>query len=147
MPLNSTNWGVAPAAPMPMTRARFDTKPSFAPKTAARKVPESRRRPRAASPRTTSWWIFSSAAIAGVANGSSLYGERPSAFWASASTKIDPKLRAIQARSRVPSPGRGSREGSPPSRPSQCASWRPSASASARRMSRSSPSRRVASSR
>ena len=70
MPLKSTNCGATPVAPMPITRARFDTSPSFAPNTAARKVPDSRRRPRAASPRTTSWWIFSSAAIAGVANGS-----------------------------------------------------------------------------
>ena len=70
MPLNSTNCGATPVAPMPMTRARLETRPSLAPKTAARNVPDRRRRPRAASPRTTSWWIFSSAAIAGVANGS-----------------------------------------------------------------------------
>ena len=37
------------------------TSPSLAPKTAARKVPDIRARPRAASPRTTSPWIRSSA--------------------------------------------------------------------------------------
>ena len=71
MPLNSTNCEETPVAPTPITRARFETSPSLAPNTAARKVPDRRRRPRAARPRTTSWWIFSSAAIAGVANGSS----------------------------------------------------------------------------
>ena len=84
----------------------------------------------------------SSAAIVAVAYGSPAYGERPSAFCARASTKIDPKRRAIHASRRVLTSGRGSRAGSPPSSASQCASWRPSASARARRISRSSPVRR-----
>ncbi len=55
---------------MPITSDRLLTRPSLAPKTAARKVPASRLRPRVASPRTTSSWICSSAAMAGVADGS-----------------------------------------------------------------------------
>ncbi|MCY1248725.1 hypothetical protein D9M72_621870 [compost metagenome] len=63
MPEKSTSEVATPVAPMPMTRARLDTSPSLAPKTAARKLPESRLRPRVARPRTTSSWTSSSAAI------------------------------------------------------------------------------------
>ena len=83
---------------MPMTRDRLLTSPSLAPKTAARKVPASRLRPRVASPRTTSSWICSSAAMAGVAEGSVAYGERLSARWARASTNTEPKWRARKPR-------------------------------------------------
>ena len=62
--------GDAPPPMTPSTSARLLTSPSLAPKTAARNVPDTRARPRAASPRTTSSCIRSSAAIAGVASAS-----------------------------------------------------------------------------
>src|SRR6218665_3791248 len=43
-----------PVAPIPAMRARLESSPSLAPKTAARRFPAIRRRPRSASARTTS---------------------------------------------------------------------------------------------
>ena len=63
MPVNSTVAAGTPVAPMPSTSARLLTSPSLAPNTAARNEPASRVRPRAASPRSTSPWMRSSAAI------------------------------------------------------------------------------------
>ena len=48
-PVNKIVRTSAPVAPIPSTRARLLTRPSFAPKTAARNVPDSCSRPRAAS--------------------------------------------------------------------------------------------------
>jgi hypothetical protein len=118
----------------------------LAPKTAARKVPEIWRGPARRAPDDLAW-IFSSAAIVGVASASSSYGLRLSARCASARTNTEPKRRASSASSRLRRlawnrPGPRS-----PSSDVQCAAWRFSASASASRMSRSSPDLRAASSR
>jgi hypothetical protein len=74
MPVARMMPGATPVAPMPITRARLLTSPSLAPNTAARNEPESRARPRAARPRTTSPWMRSSAAIAGGGVGIRLVG-------------------------------------------------------------------------
>ncbi len=70
-PVNSTTDGATPVAPMPITSARLETSPSFMPKTAARKLPASCSRPRAARPRTTSSWMASSATMPSGASWSS----------------------------------------------------------------------------
>ena len=66
-PVRRTALGVMPAAATPRTRARFETRPSFAPNTAARKLPDRRARDCWARARTTSAWIVSSAAMRDVA--------------------------------------------------------------------------------
>lgn len=122
MPLSSTKCRSAPEALTPMMRARFDTSPSLAPKTAARNVPDRRIRPRFASPRTTSPWMRSSAAICAVASASSAYGERSSARCMRARTNTDPNRFASAASTRVRRlPARG-RPTSSPSRSRQCCS-------------------------
>ena len=146
IPVSSTVAAETPDAPMPRMRARFDTRPSFAPKTAARKFPEMRRRPRVARERTTSSWMRSSAAIAAVASASASYSERDSARCTSASVNTEPKRRASQPSARLRSV-RAAGLASGPSRLVQCAACRPSASAIARRISRSSPVRLWARSR
>ena len=100
-PVSRTVPEATPDAPMPSTSARFETRPSFAPKTAARNVPEMRLRPRIARPRTTSSWMRSSAAIRAVASTSSSYDERASARCASARTNTEPNRRASQPSTRV----------------------------------------------
>ena len=125
----------------------IDENCALAPKTAARNVPEIRLRPRVARPRTTSSWIASSAAIVGVASASSSYPDRASARCASARTNTDPNRRASTPSVRVRRSPRRGLPTSSPSRSSQCCSCRRSASASASRISRSSPVRRDAMSR
>ena len=137
----------APPPVTPSTRARLLTRPSLAPNTAARNVPETRARPRAARPRTTSSWIRSSAAMAGVASASVWYGDRVSARCASARTNTDPNRRASNASRRIRGAPRRAGPTSSPSRSAQCAACRSSASANPSRISRSSPERRLARSR
>ena len=61
-------WLGTPLALIPRTSERLLTRPSLAPNTAARKVPDNLLRPRAARARTTSACMCSSAAIAAVAS-------------------------------------------------------------------------------
>ena len=79
----------APVAPIPSTRARFETRPSLAPNTAARKLPDNWSRPRLARARTTSRRMRSSAAMVAVASTSVSYSERASARCARASVNTD----------------------------------------------------------
>lgn len=74
-PVNRTVGVPAPPPIIPRTSAMLLTSRSLTPKTAARSVPDMRARPRAASPRTTSPWIRSSA---GIAAGTSATGPRAS---------------------------------------------------------------------
>ena len=99
IPVNITIDGATPVAPIPNTSAKLDTKPSLAPNTAARKLPESRIRPSVASPRTTSSCTNSSAAILSGTSESFAYGLLPSARWTNAKTKIEPKCVAKKRRS------------------------------------------------
>ena len=107
-PVSSTVRVPAPPPITPSTSAMLLTSPSLAPKTAARRVPDIRARPRAASPRTTSPCIRSSASIAGGTSASGAASDRRSACSISASTKTQPNHRARtpSSRARRVAPGR-----------------------------------------
>ena len=123
---------------------RLLTRPSLAPNTAARNVPESRLRPRAASPRTTSPWM---PLVGGHGGGRVRVGRRtasvpPPAARARARRRSRTAWPAARAAGCAGRPG-ARRPTWSPSSSSQCASWRPSASARPSRIARSSPVRRL----
>ena len=118
-----------PVAPIPMMSARLETKPSLAPNTAARKLPDSLVRPSVARARIISSWTASSAAIASVASGSSRYGERDSARCSSASTKTVPKCRARNMSALERREGRARFSPCGPRSRRQCSACRSSATA------------------
>jgi len=112
----------APLAPMAITSARLLTRPSLAPNTAARNIPEIWLRPRSARPRTTSSWMRSSAAIRGVASSDTVEAVRASARCARARVNTEPNRRAIQPSQRVRTAPRRGVPTCSPSSSSQCAS-------------------------
>ena len=140
-PVVSTSPGAIPVAATPSTRARLDTSPSLAPKTAARNVPARVSRDLAARERMTSAWMCSSACMWAGTSSSASREERCSARWAIARMKIVPKRWARTAAARVRRGGLGAGRACSPRRASQYSSWRRSASSSARRTARSSPVR------